>query len=156
MAAKSNRVLNKYEALSEKRQEKDLALAARKNGHPRGLIWSYEAGDRVVQFIEGFCKHHKGEWAGQPLLLEGWQKDMIRTAFGWYKADGTRRFRTLYCEVPRKNGKSEVAGALGLYLMVGDGEPGAEVYASATKKDQARIVWSIGAAMVKASPKLRK
>lgn len=150
------RTLGKYENLVRERQARDLFLSQRKSGHPRGLAWVPEAGERVVTFIEAYCAHHKGEWAGAPLLLEEWQKDIFRQAFGWYRSDGLRRFRTMYVETPRKNGKSELAGALGLYLLVGDNEPGAEVYASATKKDQARIVWSVADAMVRLSPKLKR
>lgn len=150
------RAMGKLELLSRKRHEDDLALCDLPGGHPRGLWFDEAAGDRVVQFIEKFCKHHKGEWAGQPLLLEPWQKDIVRQAFGWMRADGTRRYRTTYIEVARKNGKSELCGALGLYLLLGDGEAGAEVYSSATKKDQARIVWKTADAMVKASPALRR
>lgn len=150
------RVAGKYEKLARERQEKDLALARQPGGHPRGLVWVPEAGERVIKFVEGYCCHHKGEWAGKPLLLEDWQKDALRQAFGWYRKDGLRRFRTLYLEVPRKNGKSEIAGAVGLYLVLGDGEPGAEVYSSATKKDQAKIVWGVAAAMVRRSRRLRK
>jgi phage terminase large subunit-like protein len=146
----------KYELLAEARQARDLELSQQPGGHPKGFRFDPAAGDRVIQFLERYCKHHKGEWAGRPLLLEPWQKDQVQQAFGWLRADGTRRFRTCYWEIARKNGKSEIAGGLGLYLTVGDQEPGAEVYSSATKKDQAKIVWDNGAAMVKASPELRR
>ncbi len=150
------RQLGKYEKLSVARHATDLALARQPGGHPRGLRWDPEAGERPIIFIERYCKHHKGVWAGKPLLLEHWQKEIVRQAFGWFRADGTRRYRTLYIEVPRKNGKSELAAALGLYLLIADGEAGAEIYSSATKKDQARIVWKTAAAMVKASAELRR
>lgn len=152
----ASRTPSKYERLCAERQARDLELASRPGGHPRGLVWVPDEGERVVQFIERYCRHHKAEWAGRPLLLEEWQKALIRAAFGWYRADGLRRFRTLYWEIPRKNGKSEIAAALALYLLVADDEPGAEVYASATKDDQARIVWDTAAAMVRASPDLRR
>lgn len=145
------RPLGKYERLAHERQERDL-----KDGAARGLTFDAEAGDRVVEFVERYCKHHKGEWAGKPLKLEEWQKFIVRTVFGWKRADGTRRFRTCYAEVPRKNGKSTLIAAVGLYLLVGDNEPGAEVYSSATKRDQARIVWSDAAAMVRASTELKR
>jgi phage terminase large subunit-like protein len=153
----SPRPIGKYERLAKERDQRDLDLARRPEGHPRGLRFDEEAADRVVDFIEKFCKHHKGEWAGRPLTLEPWQKnDVIRPIFGWKNPDGTRRYRTAYVEVARKNGKTELCGALGLFLMVADSEPGAEVYASATKKDQAKIVWSVAAAMVKRSRELRR
>ena len=150
------RVVGKYERLCAERHARDLELASRPGGHPRGLRFDKSLGERVVTFIERYCKHHKGEWAGKPLLLEQWQKDILEQAFGWLRTDGSRRFRTLYIEVPRKNGKSELASALGLYLQLADGEAGAEVYSSATKKDQARIVWKTAEQMVKKSPDLKR
>lgn len=150
------RALGKYERLAGERHARDLELSRQPGGHPRGLRFDAEAGDRVVGFLERYCKHHKGIWAGKPLILEEWQRDIIRQAFGWMRADGTRRFRTLYWELPRKNGKSQLAAGIGLYLLVADGEGGAEIYSSGTKLDQARIVWSTAAAMVKASPDLKR
>jgi phage terminase large subunit-like protein len=146
----------KYERLCLERHERDISLCRRPGGHPRGLWFDAEAAERPVRFVEDYCTHHKGEWAGKPLLLQDWQKAIIRQAFGWMRADGTRRFRTLYWELPRKQGKSTLAAGLGLYLTMGDREPGAEVYASATKKDQARIVWDEAARTVRKSPKLQR
>lgn len=157
------RVEGKHERLCWERHARDLKLAypraggdPQKTRHPKGYWFDAEAAERPVRTIEAFCKHHKGEWAGKPLLLEEWQKRLIRIAFGWMRPDGTRRFRILYIEVPRKNGKSEIGAALGLYLLVADHEPGAEIYSSATKKDQAKIVHDTAVAMVKASPELKK
>jgi phage terminase large subunit-like protein len=150
------RIEGKYERLCWERHARDLALAAQPGGHPKGFVFDQAAGERVVVFIERYCKHHKGEWAGRPLLLERWQKRILVIVFGWMRADGTRRYRTAYIEIPRKNGKSELAGGVGLYLLVADDEPGAEVYSTATKKDQAKIVWGAAEAMVKASPALKK
>ncbi len=138
------------------RHERDLVLSRQDGGHPLGLWYDEDAGQRVVEWVETFCRHHKGEWAGRLLILEPWQRDVVRIIFGWKRADGTRRFRTAYLEIPRKNGKSELGAAIGLYLTVGDQEPGAEVYAAATKKDQAKIVWDTAAKMVQQSPELRK
>jgi phage terminase large subunit-like protein len=152
----TERLPGKYERLWRARHERDLALCAQPGGHPRGLRFDLATGQRAVQFIEGFCKHHKGEWAGKPLLLTDLQRDIFTQIFGWLRADGTRRYRTAYVEVPRKFGKSTVAGGVGLYLAVADGEQGAEVYSSATKKDQAAICWKDAAAMVKASAELKR
>ncbi len=146
----------KLERLCAERHARDLELAARPGGHPRGLRFDPAAGERVVAFIEGYCRHHLAEWAGKPLLLESWQKDLIRQAFGWMRADGTRRYRIFYWEVPRKNGKSELAAAIALYLLVADREAGAEIYTTATKEKQARIVWDTAAAMVSKSPDLAR
>jgi len=95
--------------------------------------------------FEKFCRlvvHYKGEWAGKPFDLEAWQKFVFYSIFGWKrKADGLRRFRIAYVEVPRKNGKSAMLSAMSLYMLTVDGEPGAECYTLATKRDQAKIVY---------------
>jgi phage terminase large subunit-like protein len=124
--------------------------------HPKGFWFDPARAEEVVTWIQRYCRHSKGEWAGTLIVLEEWQKQILRIVFGWVRADGTRRFRTAYEEVPRKNAKSTIVAAVGLYLMVGDQEPGAEVYSSATKEDQATIVWGAADAMVKQSTELRK
>lgn len=148
--------MGRYERLAYERQERDLALAAAPGGHPKGYYFDAEAGQRVVQFIEHFCKHHKGEWAGTPLVLRKWQRFCIRVTYGWMRPDGTRRFRISYREVARKNGKTEQAAGEAAYLTIADDEPGAEVYSTATKEDQAKLVWEATRAMVKQSPALRQ
>lgn len=125
------------------------------HGRERGLRFSPEAGQHAIDFFR-WLKHSKGEWAGRVVELEAWQQFILWVLFGWLRDDGTRRFRTAYQEVARKNGKSTTAAGVGLYLMVADGEPGAEVYTAATKRDQARITHSEATRMVKASPALRK
>lgn len=153
----AERRIGKYERLAIERQKRDLALARQQGGHPRGLWYDAAAGERVVEFIEKFCRHHKGEWAGNLIELQGWQKDrFIRPLFGWKRADGTRRFRTGWIEIARKNTKTTSAAGCGLYLMVGDGEPGAEIYCTATKEAQAKILHRDATAMVKASPELKR
>lgn len=126
-----------------------------RTGKKRGLRWDAKAGERVVTFFRDFLKHSKGEWAGQPVELAPWQQFAVMSLFGWQRADGTRRFRTGYFEVAKKNGKSTLAAGVGLYLLVADGEAGSEVYAAATKRDQARIVWDEAKRMVQASPDLK-
>lgn len=148
--------MGKFERLAYERHERDLELARQPGGHPKGFWFDEDAGERIVQFIEGFCRHHKGEWAGQPLLLEPWEQFPLRVTFGWKRRDGTRRFRIAYLEVPRKNGKSEIGGAVGNYLTVADQEAGGEVYSTATKEDQAKIVWTAAREMVRQSPSLKK
>ena len=132
------------------RHRRDLATGAE-----RGLCFDVGAAQHVLDFF-GFLRHSKGEWSGQVITLEPWQQACLWVLFGWLRADGTRRFRTSYWEVARKNGKSTLAAGVGLYLMIGDGEPGAEVYSAATKRDQARITHAEAARMVKKSPTLRK
>lgn len=153
------RPLGKLERLGQERQARDLErwpARSQEECEPGGYWWDQEAAGRIIQFIEGFCRHHKGEWAGKPFLLEEWQKEIARTVFGWRRADGSRRFRTAYVEVPRKNGKTELAAAIALYLLVADGEEGAEVYSAATKRDQAKIVHDAAKQMTRRSHGLKR
>jgi len=124
-------------------------------GASRGLRFDRAAAEHAVRFF-GFLKHSKGEWAGQPFILEPWQQFIIWNLFGWLRADGFRRYRRAYIEVARKNGKSTIAAGIGLYLLVADGEPGAEVYSAACKRDQARLTHSEATRMVKSSPELSR
>jgi len=129
-------------------------LSDLQTGHERGLYFDEKAAQHAIDFFK-FLKHSKGEWAGQAVTLEDWQKFVIAMIFGWKRADGTRRFRSAYLEVARKNGKSTLAAGIGLYLLVADGEAGAEIYSAATHRDQARITHSEAVRMVKSSPHLR-
>jgi len=143
----------KWVKLAIERHKRDLI-----NGHERGLVFDPGAAQLAISFF-GLLKHSKGEWAGQTIILEPWQQFVLWVLFGWKKeVEGklVRRFNISYLEVARKNGKSTLAAGVGIYLMVADGEPGAEVYSAATKKDQARITHSEATRMVKSSPVLRK
>lgn len=140
----------KWVRLACERHLRDL-----ETGAMRGLRFDEEAADRAIQFF-GFLRHSKGEWAGCKFELAAWQQFIIGSLFGWLRVDGLRRFRTAYIEVPRKNGKSTLLAGLALYMLVGDDEPGAEVYTAATKRDQAKIIWTEAANMVRASPTLKK
>lgn len=142
--------VNRWVRLAVERHLRDL-----EDGEDRGLWFDANAADLAINFFR-FCKHSKGEWAGQTVELEDWQAFKTAMIFGWKRDNGARRFRTVYIEEPRKNGKSTWAAGIGLYLLVADGEPGAEIYTAATKRDQARIVHSEATRMVKASPALRK
>lgn len=114
------------------------------------------AAQHVLEFFS-FLKHSKGQWAGESFRLEPWQGFILVQIFGWkWRATGLRCYRTAYIEVPRKNGKSTLLAGIALYMMFADGEPGAEVYAAATKRDQAKIVFEEAKRMVQASPALRK
>ena len=114
------------------------------------------AAQRAVDFFSICCTHVKGPLAGQPLVLDEWQeRDIVRPLFGWKrKADGTRRYRKAYIEVPRKNGKSTLSAGLALYLTVADDEAGAEVYSAAADRDQAAIVFDVAKSMVGANEEL--
>lgn len=102
----------------------------------------------AITWIETYCRHTEGEWYGRPFILAPWQRRIVRKLWGWKRPDGTRRYRRLWLEVGRKNGKTEFAAALALLLFLHDGEMGAQIYSLATDKDQARIVFGKAAAMV--------
>jgi len=118
--------------------------------------FDHEAVERVKRFFRLCCTHSKGEWAGQPFILEPWQdKKIIAPLFGWKrKVDGLRKHRTCYAEIAKKNGKSLLASSVGLYLTGADDEPGAEVYAFAAEKDQARIVFDGASIMCNSNEEL--
>ncbi|SHF16556.1 terminase large subunit [Caloramator proteoclasticus] len=121
--------------------------------------WEYnpKKANHAIEFIENYCKHSKGKMGGKPFIMELWQKALVAATFGIvHKIDGTRKYQEVLLIVARKNGKSTLAAAIGLYLMIADGEPGAEIYAAATKKDQAKIIWLEAKRMVKKSPSLSK
>lgn len=115
-----------------------------------GCWFDADAAGRACAFF-GKLKHSKGRWAGLPFVLLPWQRDVIERLFGWKRADGTRRFRRAYIEVPKKNGKSTFCAALALYLLVADGEPSAEVYGAASDREQASIVFREAARMANKS-----
>lgn len=132
------------------RQVKDL-----QTGKERGLRFDRKAAQHVLDFFM-LLRHSKGEWAGKPFELSAWQAFILWVLFGWKRIDGTRRFRTAYVEIARKNGKSTLAAGVALYLFAADREAGAEVYTAATKRDQARIVHGEAIRMVQSSPALAR
>ena len=136
--------------LACERHLRDLEL-----GSLRGLRFDEDAAAHAIAFIE-LLKHSKGRWAGANLVLADWQVFIVGSVFGWMRADGTRRFREAYTEVARKNGKTTLLAAIGLYLAFADGEPGAEVYSAATKRDQAKLCWSEADRMVQSTPALAR
>lgn len=116
-----------------------------------------ELGDRPIRFIELFCKHSKGKWAGKPIKLELFQKAFIEALFGFVDSETKlRRYKKGILFIGRKNGKSTLDSGLALYMMMKDGEGGAEVYSVATKKEQAKIVWEESKKMINKSPEIRK
>lgn len=106
-----------------------------------GIRWDEAAAQRAIRFMERL-NQTKGEWAGKPLKLEGWEKFVIGSIFGWKRPDGTRRYRRAYIEVARKNGKTQLAAGVSLYMLVADREPRAEVYSVAAVRDQAKICFN--------------
>lgn len=112
---------------------------------------------RPITFIEKYLKQSKGIWNGKPLKLELFQKAFIQALFGFVdKETGLRKYRKAILFVARKNGKSVLASAIGIYMTIADHEGGAEVYSVATKKDQSKIVWEEAKKMIKKSPSLAK
>ncbi|PEP92996.1 terminase large subunit, partial [Bacillus toyonensis] len=127
--------------------------------YDKGSEYEYDPSraNHVIEFIENYCKHSKAKWAGKPIDLELWQKAFLAATFGFvHKIDGTRKYRETFLVVARKNGKSTLSSGICLYLQVADDEGGSEVYAVATKEQQAKIVWSESKRMVKKSPVLSK
>lgn len=142
----------KWVKLACKRQTEDLKKYARS-----GLYeWSKEEAGRICRFIE-LLTHTKGELAGQRVVLEPWQIFILTTVFGWRRrAEGGRRFRRVYIEVPRGSGKSTLSSGVALYCLLADHEPGAEVYSFATTRDQAKIVFGDAKVMAEHNPALRE
>ena len=121
------------------------------------FIFDEKKANKPIAFIEKFCKHSKGEWAGQSVKLELFQKAFISALFGFVHRDtGLRKYREAFFMVGRKNGKSTMLAGLALYMMIADGEAGAEVYSTATKKDQAKIIFDETINMVLQSSELKR
>lgn len=114
-----------------------------------------ESADYAVAFIGNLC-HTKGTWAGKPFDLIDWQEQIIRDLFGTLKPNGYRQFNTAYIEIPKKQGKSELAAAVALLLLCGDGEERAEVYGCAADRNQAKIVFDVAVDMVRFCPALER
>lgn len=141
----SNRVKKQYQKLVEDIKE-----------HPK-YVFDEAKANRPIKFIESFCKHSKGELAGKPLVLDLFQRAYISALFGFVDKDtGYRRYTESFFFVGRKNGKSTMLAAIALYMLMADGESGAEVYSVASKRDQANILFDQAHEMIKQSPDLNK
>jgi phage terminase large subunit-like protein len=125
-----------------------------RHGPARGLRFDVEAADHAIGFFRDVLCLNGGEHEGVPFRLAPWQTFIVGSLFGWRRADGFRRFRTAYIEIGKGNGKSPLAAGIGLYCLTADDEPRAEIYAAATKKDQAMILFRDAVAMVDQSPEL--
>ncbi|UXR44782.1 terminase large subunit [Staphylococcus simulans] len=124
--------------------------------HPQ-YIYNHAKAERPIKFIETFCRHSKGELAGKPLILDLFQKAYISALFGFVdKETGKRRYTESFFYVARKNGKTTMLSAIALYMMIADGESGAEVYSVASKRDQANILFDQAHEMIKQSPDLSR
>lgn len=125
-----------------------------KEGPKRGLRWDLAAALRAIGFFRDVLRLNGGEWEGKPYVLLDWQAFIVGSTFGWMGPDGLRRFRVVYVETAKGSGKSPLAAGIGLYGLVADSEARAEIYAAATKKDQAQILFRDAVAMVDLSPSL--
>lgn len=124
--------------------------------NPGEYFYSPKRGNHILEFAENYCRHSKGKFGGKPVRLELWEKAHLTAIFGFVDIEGNRKYRESILIVGKKNGKSLLASIVGLYMLVADGEPGPEVYAVATKKDQSRIIWLESKRMTKKSPSLLK
>lgn len=124
--------------------------------NPGEYFFDIKKANRPIEFIEKFCKHSKGQWAGKKIVLELWQKAIIQSIFGFVDSKGFRKYREVLIIVARKNGKSTLLSAIALYMLFGDKEGGAQICCVASKKDQAKIVFNEAKNMVAQSPILTK
>jgi phage terminase large subunit-like protein len=134
-----------------KRHLKDL-----EDGHRRGLHFDGAAADHAIGFFEEMLRLSGGQFDGIPFKLDPSQAFKVGSIFGWKRADGTRRFRRVYIEEGKGNGKSPLAAGIGLYGLSADGEAGAEVYPLASHRDQAMVLFRDAVSMVRQSPQLLK
>lgn len=138
-----------------KSQQRWIRTASDELAARNGCRFSERHAEHVAEFFRRFLRHSKGQWAGEPFELLDWQRDdVIYPLFGWLRPDGRRRFRRAYIEIPKKNGKSTLAAGIGLYMLVGDAEAGAQVFSAAADREQASIVHREAINMVDASPAL--
>ena len=115
-----------------------------------------DVGEHCIEFIETYCRHYQGEKAGELVNLELFQKAFVQALFGFLEKDtNRRRFREYFFEVPRKHGKSFLSGCIAVYMLVADGEDGAEVYSAATKLDQAKIIYNVAKNIIDQSSELK-
>lgn len=126
------------------------------DGHKRGLYFDKAAALRAIGFYRDILRLNGGEFEGEPFELLDWQQFIIGSIFGWKGADGYRRFRVVYVETGKGSGKSPLAAGVGMIGLTADGEQRAEVYAAATKKDQAMVLYRDAVAMFQQSPALQQ
>lgn len=155
--AEYNAMIERGEIPACRRIKEVYARLAAENQTPGRYVFDEARATRPIEFIERFCRHSKGEWAGRPVRLELFQKAFIQALFGFIDPEtGLRRYREAFFLVGRKNGKSTLLAGLALYMLIADGEGGAEVYSTATKYAQARLLFDECHNMVKQSPELSK
>lgn len=140
----NNKIVKKYNEIEEEEEIFEY-------------VFDEARANRPIEFIESYCRHSKGKSVGKPFELELWQKAFIQASYGFVeKTSRIRKYNKVVLFIGRKNGKSTLAAALGLYHMLFENEGGAECYSIATKKDQAKIVWEEALSMANRSPILKK
>ena len=155
--AQYNDLLQSAKIAASRRVKAVYARLAAATVTPGRYVFDEARAERPIAFIERFCKHSKGEWAGQAISLELFQKAYIQALYGFVDAEtGLRQYRESFFLVGRKNGKSTLLAGLALYMLTSDGEGGAEVYSTATKYAQARLLFDEAHNMIKQSPDLSK
>ena len=127
-----------------------------KNGESRGLYWDESSSQRIINFFSDVLRLSEGQFDGEPFYLHDSQAFIVGSLFGWKRADGSRRFRRAYIEQGKGNGKSPLVAGIGLYGLLADNEPGAQIYAAAAKMEQARVLYNDAVQMVRRSPALKK
>ena len=131
-------------------------LADIRNAKLRSLMWDLAAANKAISFFEDVLRLNGGQFEGRPFALHASQKFIVGSLFGWKRADGSRRFRRAYIEIAKGNGKSPLMAGIGMWCLLADGEDRAEVYAAASKKDQAMVLFRDAVAMFQQSPALAK
>ena len=144
-------VASKWVIKACERYLKDL-----ETGPNRGITFDEKAANHVIEFFETYLHHTTGRWSGQRFVLSNWQAFILYNVFGFKRDDGSRRFRTSFISVARKQGKSCLAAGVGNYCLIADGEGRPSIYSAATKKDQARIVFSEAKRQIKSSADLKR
>jgi phage terminase large subunit-like protein len=126
-----------------------------RKGGPLGIWWDEAAATAATAFFPSYCRLTKDKWAGQVFELPAWERDhIVRPAFGWKRADGTRLYRRVMIWVPRKNGKTELLAGVAHLLLLGDAVHSAECYSIASHGNQAEIVFDRAVQMAAYSPEL--
>jgi len=124
--------------------------------NPETYIFDVDKATKPIDFVERFCKQSKGRWIGKRFILDLWQKAMIQTIFGFVNQEGNRKYKEAFTLIGRKNGKSSMLAAIGLYMLIADGEGGSEVYPVANKRDQAKIIFTEALNIVRQSTLLSR
>ena len=151
-----NKKIHSGEIVTSNRVKKIYEKLVNEIDNPSEWHFDSDRANKPIEFIEQFCRHSKGEWIGQPIQLDLFQKAYIQALFGFIDDSGNRRFKESFFLVARKNGKSTLLSSIMLYMLVADGEGGAEVVSGATKKEQASIVFKEAVNMISQSEYLRK